>query len=42
MVSAATYFPASFDAPVAGGLAAILAGILLYRFLDRLAQHSDG
>ena len=42
MVSADPYFPASLDATVAGGLAAILAGILLYRFLDRLAQHSDG
>ena len=42
MVSADAYIPVSLDATVAGGIAAILAGILLYRFLDRLAQHSDG
>ncbi|MFN4354470.1 DUF368 domain-containing protein [Parvibaculum sp.] len=42
MVSADPYFPLDLDLTVAGGIAAILAGILLYRLLDRLAQHSDG
>lgn len=42
MVSADPYLPLSFDLTVAGGVAAMIAGILLYRLLDRLAQHSDG
>ncbi|MBX3503978.1 MAG: DUF368 domain-containing protein [Parvibaculum sp.] len=40
LVSADAYVPLNLDATVAGGVIAILAGILLYRFLDRLAQHS--
>lgn len=42
MVSADPYFPLGIDGTVASGFAAILAGLLLYRLLDRLAQHSDG
>lgn len=42
MVSADPYIPLELDLTVAGGAAAMLAGILLYRLLDRLAQHSDG
>lgn len=41
MVSADPYIPLELDLTAAGGAAAILAGILLYRLLDRLAQHSD-
>ncbi len=42
MVSADPYFPLGLDVTTASGFAAILAGLLLYRLLDRLAQHSDG
>ena len=41
MVSADPYIPLELDLTVAGGAAAILAGVLLYRLLDRMAQHSD-
>lgn len=40
LVSADAYFPLTLDAGVVGGALAILAGVLLYRLLDRLAQHS--
>ena len=41
LVSADPFLPTNIDGTVVAGLASILAGILLYRFLDRLAQHSD-
>lgn len=42
MVSADPYFPLHLDGTVIAGVAALVAGLLLYRLLDRLAQHADG
>ena len=41
MVSADPFIPVNLDGTVIAGLMAILAGVALYRVLDRLAQHSD-
>jgi len=41
LVSADPFLPSNLDGTVIGGVAAILAGVAIYRFLDRLAQHSD-
>lgn len=40
LVSAMPYIPLELNAAVVSGAIALLAGILLYRLLDRLAQHS--
>lgn len=42
LVSADPYVPLHIDPTVAFAVAAIAAGIILYRFLDRLAQHVEG
>ncbi|PKQ06471.1 MAG: hypothetical protein CVT73_10010 [Alphaproteobacteria bacterium HGW-Alphaproteobacteria-12] len=41
LVAAHSYFPTHIDTLVVSGLAAMLAGIVLYRLLDRLAQHAE-
>ncbi|PKP77935.1 MAG: hypothetical protein CVT81_06850 [Alphaproteobacteria bacterium HGW-Alphaproteobacteria-3] len=41
LVSADPYVPQQFDPTVVFTIAAVAAGIFLYRFLDRLAQHAD-
>lgn len=41
LVSADPFLPMNADGTVMAGVAAILAGIAVYRLLDRLAQHSD-
>lgn len=41
MVSAEPYFPTHLDGTVIAGAMALIAGLLLYRLLDRLAQHAD-
>lgn len=42
MVSAEPYFPLHLDGAVIAGVVALVAGVLLYRLLDQLAQHTDG
>jgi len=41
LVSADPYVPLHLEPTVVFAVAAIAAGIFLYRFLDRLAQHAD-
>jgi putative membrane protein len=41
LIKADPYLPAHLDMTVSFTIAAIGAGIFLYRFLDRLAQHTD-
>ena len=41
LVSADPYVPQQFDPTVAFTIVAVAAGIFLYRFLDRLAQHAE-
>lgn len=41
LVSAELYFPTELSPTVVLGFVAILVGILLYRLLDRLAQHAE-
>lgn len=41
LVASHPYFPDQFDSGVAIGMAAMLAGAVLFRLLDRLAQKSD-
>ncbi|MCF8469441.1 MAG: DUF368 domain-containing protein [Parvibaculum sp.] len=41
LVASHSYFPTHIDTMVVTGFAAMLAGIVLYRLLDRLAQHAE-